>query len=147
MSCRGSSVCTFIPIFFCSQITQEWVVSHSQITRKSVIKPSYEVNVSTWEKFHDWLGTHLRLCWMTYKAPEWITTNLQGTYDWKRIQLQVDHSRLKLTSFTAIQTVENSHGTYRFQWRVPPNYCEYSGVRPSGEYYRRNLWPCRPAPE
>ena len=29
------------------------------------------------QKFQEWLVTDLRPCWMTYKAIEWITTNLQ----------------------------------------------------------------------
>ena len=37
---------------------------------------------------------------MTYKDHDWIMTNLQGTYDWKRIQLRFGHSQIKSTSST-----------------------------------------------
>ena len=39
-------------------------------------------------------------------SPERITTNLQRTYNWKRIQLQVGSSRSKSTSSTIVLTVK-----------------------------------------
>ena len=41
---------------------------------------------------------------------------------------ELGHSQVKLTSSTTVLTVKNGRGACRFQWRVSPNYCEYSGV-------------------
>ena len=113
------------------QVTWNWVVSHSQITRMSIVKIlchwCYEANVSIWEFFQGWLVTDSPPCRMTYEAPQCITTNLQGTYDRKKIQPRVGLRRSKSTSYMIVIDGWNGHRSSRFKSSTP-SYCEYFGV-------------------
>ena len=69
--------------------------------------------------------TDFRPCRMTHEAIERITTNLRPNEDpaasWvtRKWNWQVPRPFL---------TVKSGRGTCRFQWRVGPSYCKYSGV-------------------
>ena len=65
---------------------------------------------------------------MTYETIEWITTNLQILATKGGCNCELGHSQVKLTSSRTFLTVKSGRGACRFQWRVGPSYCEYSGV-------------------
>ena len=77
------------------------------------------------KKIQEWFATDLRPCRMTYEAIERITTDLRPNEDpaasWvtRKWNWQVPWPFLM---------VKRGRGACRFQWRVGPSYCEYSGV-------------------
>ena len=76
--------------------------------------------------FQEWLVTDLWPCRVTY--PEWISTNLQRTYDRKGINCELVTRNQNWQVSWPFLTIKNGHGTCRFQWWVHLSYCEYSGV-------------------
>ena len=79
-------------------------------------------------KIQEWLATDLRSCRMTYEAIEWFTTELRRFATKGGSSCELGHSQLKLTSSTTVFDFKSGRGAGRFQWRVSPSYCEYSGV-------------------
>ena len=69
--------------------------------------------------------TDLRSCQMTYEATEWFKTDLRRSATKRGSSCELGHLWVKLTSS---MTVKSDRGACRFQWRVSPSYCEYSGV-------------------
>ena len=56
------------------------------------------------------------------RPPEWIISNLQGTYDWEEIQLWVGHVKLKPTSsMTVAIQLKNGCGDIASEWVIKIN--------------------------
>ena len=77
--------------------------NRSKVKRKTRMLQLYNLpNVSPWEKFQMWFATDLQPCRISYETPEWITTNMQVTYNRGGSNCELGHSQAKSKSSTTL---------------------------------------------
>ena len=114
-----SGTCDPMSILCHSYVDPMSLTSHSRFTLEALMPLlCHSAKLPLWRNFK----SDLRL---TYVRAEWHTTNLWGTCNRHTCQPRVGHSGKVSRPFW---TVPYGLGTCAERWRVPPSYCEYSGV-------------------